>query len=82
MDLSAKLFGGFEDVGFGARASGMAEAFVAVADDNAASFYNPAGLAQIHRKEFSADHNEMLKGLSDGGQSFFYFIKNHPARQN
>jgi hypothetical protein len=35
----------FLDLGFGARAVGMADAFVAVADDAAAAHYNPAGLA-------------------------------------
>jgi len=35
----------FLKLGFGARALGMGEAFVAVADDAAAMHYNPAGLA-------------------------------------
>ena len=39
--------------GVGARAMGMGGAFVAVADDYSALFWNPAGLAQIHRLELS-----------------------------
>lgn len=35
----------FLDLGFGARAAAMADAFVSVADDAAAAHYNPAGLA-------------------------------------
>ncbi|HJQ35595.1 MAG TPA: outer membrane protein transport protein [Thermoanaerobaculia bacterium] len=45
--LSAPVFGaGFSIFEQGAKASGMAGAFVATADDPSAVFYNPAGLAQ------------------------------------
>lgn len=37
--------------GVGARAMGMGGAFMAVADDYTALYWNPAGLAQIHRLE-------------------------------
>jgi len=40
-------------VGSGARAAGMAEAFVAVADDATAASWNPAGLVQLERPEIS-----------------------------
>ena len=40
-------------VGSGARAAGMADAFVAVADDATAASWNPAGLVQLERPEFS-----------------------------
>jgi len=48
-----------EDLGFtdrlaaGARAAGMAGAFTAAGDDAYALFYNPAGLAQLRRIDFS-----------------------------
>jgi hypothetical protein len=53
------------DLSSGARAPGMAEAFVAVADDAAASHYNPAGLTQIHQRELATHHGDFLNGLSD-----------------
>lgn len=40
-------------VGSGARASGMANAFVAIADDATAASWNPAGLVQLERPEIS-----------------------------
>ena len=40
-------------VGSGARAAGMADAFVAVADDATAASWNPAGLVQLESPEFS-----------------------------
>src|SRR5882672_5480497 len=44
--LSATAFGaGFSIFEQGAKASGMAGAFVATADDPSAIFYNPAGIA-------------------------------------
>jgi len=43
----------FVGAGFGARAIGMGGAFVAVADDATAVFWNPAGLAQLERPELS-----------------------------
>lgn len=38
-------------VGSGARAAGMADAFVAIADDATAASWNPAGLVQLERPE-------------------------------
>ena len=58
------LFGGFSlataqeevfqrgvDLGIGSRALGMGGAYIGIADDYSASFWNPAGLAQIRRLE-------------------------------
>mgnify|MGYP001809904516 CR=1 FL=1 len=41
-------------VGSGARAAGMGNAFVAIADDATAASWNPAGLVQLLRPEMSA----------------------------
>lgn len=51
----------------GARASGMGEAFTAVADDVSAIFWNPAGLSRLHRGEMSLMY---LRGLGDGNFGF------------
>ena len=40
-------------VGSGARAAGMADAFVAIADDATAASWNPAGLVQLEQPEIS-----------------------------
>lgn len=48
--------------GLGARAMGMGGAFLAVADDYTALYWNPAGLAQIHRIEvFGSLSHDKLK---------------------
>src|SRR4051812_46013243 len=43
----------FLRIGVGARAVGMGETFVAVANDPSAIFWNPAGLASLQRRELS-----------------------------
>ena len=48
--------GSFLKIGVGARAVGMGEAFVAVANDPSAITWNPAGLASILRKEVQFSH--------------------------
>ena len=45
-------------IGVGARATGLGESFVAVANDPTAIFWNPAGLASIQRQEVSLSHLE------------------------
>ncbi len=44
-------------VGSGARALGMGGAFIAVADDATSASWNPGGLTQLERPEFSAVYN-------------------------
>jgi hypothetical protein len=48
--------GTFLRIGVGARAVGMGETFVAIANDPSAIYWNPAGLASLQRREFSASH--------------------------
>jgi hypothetical protein len=50
--------GSFLKIGVGARAVGMGEAFVAVANDPSAIVWNPAGLASILRQEVQFSHVE------------------------
>jgi hypothetical protein len=50
--------GTFLRIGIGARAVGLGEAFVAVANDPSAIYWNPAGLASLQRTEVLASHIE------------------------
>ncbi len=50
----------------GARAAGMAGAFSAVADDNDALLYNPAGLAGLTEACLSTSWADLYAGLDDG----------------
>jgi len=47
--------------GSGARAAGMGNAFIAVSDDGTAASWNPAGLSQLVRPEFSLVHDTSLR---------------------
>lgn len=53
----------------GARAAGMGEAFVALADDATATFWNPAGLAFQYGKELHLMH---VNWLPEFGDDLFY----------
>ena len=53
----------------GARAAGMGEAFVALADDATATFWNPAGLAFQYSKELHLMH---VNWLPEFGSDMFY----------
>ncbi|MFA6434207.1 MAG: type IX secretion system membrane protein PorP/SprF [Elusimicrobiales bacterium] len=74
-------YAAFEDLGAGARAPGMGNAFTSVADDVYAIYYNPAGLALLERPELAAAHTQHLMGLSDGsglGTSFLGYAQPLP----
>ncbi len=53
----------FLKIGAGARATAMAEAYVAVADDATALHYNPAGLAQVPEHQVHFSHTAWLVDL-------------------
>jgi len=50
--------GTFLRIGIGARAVGLGESFVAVANDPSAIYWNPAGLASLQRQEVMLSHIE------------------------
>lgn len=50
--------GTFLRIGVGARAQGLGETFVAVANDPSAIYWNPAGLASLQRRELAVSHVE------------------------
>ncbi len=53
--------------GSGARAAGMANAFVAVSDDGTAASWNPAGLAQLRKPELALVHTSISRTQSYDG---------------
>jgi hypothetical protein len=53
----------FLQLGFGARPLGLGEAYVAMADDVAALYYNPAGLAYSNRSQFSRQESKQYEML-------------------
>ena len=70
----------FEELPTGARAAGMGDAFTAVADDVYSTYYNPAGLVQLHRSEFTAYYSKLYSGLTDGSNiAREYVAYGHPT---
>ena len=63
--LPGRAFAEFEELGTSARAAGMGNCFVAVADDAYSILYNPAGLGRIHHKEIVSSSSRLYWGLSD-----------------
>lgn len=64
-------------IGVGARAMGMGGAYVAVADDSTASYWNPAGLPGIKHIEVSAvqqgrQDKALALGTNEVGSEYFY----------
>ncbi|NNF05845.1 MAG: PorV/PorQ family protein [Candidatus Eisenbacteria bacterium] len=53
----------FLKIGVGARAAMMGDAYVAVADDATASYWNPAGLLKIESNDVVGMHNEWIQDL-------------------
>ncbi len=77
--LAAPGRAAFDDVGTSARVTGMGGAFTAVADDVNSIYYNPAGLGQLSRPEFTTTYSKLLGGLTDNSNlqnSFFAY--EHP----
>lgn len=64
----------YEDLGAGARAAGMANAFAPVADDIFAIYYNPAGLGGLERPELGTAYSLLHPGLTDGSSLGTSFI--------
>lgn len=53
----------FLKLGAGARAASLGEAYVAVSDDAASTYWNPAGLLQIEHNDILGAHNEWIQDL-------------------
>ncbi len=56
--------GNFLKIPVGARQTAMGSAFIAVADDVNAIYYNPSGLAQLNKNEVTFVHNKYFEDIS------------------
>lgn len=68
----------FLKIGVGARASAMGEAFVAVANDASALYWNPAGVVQAKQNQLIISHNNWVADINHefiGG--IYKFSKNN-----
>lgn len=65
---------GFTNLPTSVRAMGMGQAFVAIADDYGACYFNPAGLLQITQKELGTMYTD-LYSLGLLRQSFLSFVE-------
>lgn len=64
----------FLKIGAGARPTSMGNAFVGIADDVNAVYFNPAGLASLNRPELTAMHTQWVEGLNYDFGAFAYPI--------
>ncbi len=66
--------GAFMSWGAGARSLGMGKAFVSIADDASATYWNPSGLAHLDRSELTALHSVLW-----GGTVYDFISYVHPT---
>jgi hypothetical protein len=79
---SSSTFASFEELPTGGRQAGLANAFTALADDVYAAYYNPAGLVQLQRSEFTAFYSRLYAGLTDNSTiARSYVAYGHPLRK-
>ncbi len=64
----------FLKIGVG-RSTGMGDAFVAVADDASATYWNPAGLARLSKIEILANHIDWISDMTHEYISFVTPVK-------
>ena len=73
-----KYAGEFLKLGVGARALGMGGAFVGLADDASAAYWNPAGLAFLKTNQFMPAHSEEFGSVLN----YDYGALVHPLANN
>ena len=62
----------FLKVGVGGRATAMGDAFIAIADDASALYWNPAGIVFSKRNEIIFSHNEWIADIKHEFAGAFY----------
>jgi len=73
--------GAFQFSDFSARGNGLGGAFVALANDNSASLYNPAGLRQVRRKSLLFNYLKPYLTLPDINLNFLHFNFTYPLQR-
>ncbi|MEK7858011.1 MAG: PorV/PorQ family protein [Elusimicrobiota bacterium] len=68
--------GAFLNFGVGGRALAMGGAFYGISDDASAAYWNPAGLAQLQRKEFTT-----MQATLFASTKFTYLAYAHPTKK-
>lgn len=60
----------FLQLGFGARATALGDAFTARADDASSTYWNPAGMSQLPSRELLAEHDLHIQDIAIDRLSF------------
>ena len=68
---ATKLAGEFLQTGIGAKAMGMGSAYVSVADDASATYWNPAGLVGQQRRQLLLQHSRRFGDLVNYNAGIF-----------
>jgi hypothetical protein len=69
----------FLKIGVGARAAALGDAFIAIADDASALYWNPAGLIQFKNHEIIFAHNSWLVDINHDFLGGVYHFGNNYA---
>jgi long-subunit fatty acid transport protein len=69
----------FLKIGVGGRAAAMGDAFIAVANDASALYWNPAGLVQSDKNEIIFSHNEWLIDIKHEFAGAVYHLSGNDA---
>jgi len=62
-------------IGVGARAAGMGEAYVAIADDATAVYWNPAGIARLSGQSISINHTAWPANMLFDQAAYVFSVK-------
>ncbi len=69
----------FLKIGIGGRAAAMGDAFIAVANDASALYWNPAGIVQTNQNQILFSHNEWLVDIKHEFAGGIYHLSSNDA---
>lgn len=69
----------FLKIGVGGRATAMGDAFVAIADDASALYWNPAGLTQFSQNQIFFSHNKWVVDINHDFLGAVYHVSSNDA---